>query len=28
LKIEWRNDNHVLMTGPTELSFTGTWMLS
>ena len=28
LEIEWRDDNHVLMTGPTELSFTGTWMLS
>ena len=23
LDIEWREDNHVLMTGPTELSFTG-----
>jgi len=28
LEIEWRDDNHVLMTGPTELSFTGTWVLS
>lgn len=23
LDIEWRDDNHVLMTGPTELNFTG-----
>ena len=23
LDIEWRADNHVLMTGPTELNFTG-----
>jgi diaminopimelate epimerase len=23
LDIEWREDNHVLMTGPTELNFTG-----
>jgi len=28
LAIEWRDDNHVLMTGPAEMSFTGTWMLS
>tara|TARA_B100000315_G_C14574003_1_gene587011 strand:- start:1821 stop:2639 length:819 start_codon:yes stop_codon:yes gene_type:complete len=28
LEIEWRDDNHVLLTGPTEMSFTGTWMLS
>jgi len=25
LQIEWRDDNHVLMTGPTAISFTGTW---
>ena len=24
LDIEWREDNHVLMTGPVELSFSGT----
>jgi diaminopimelate epimerase len=23
LDIAWREDNHVLMTGPTELNFTG-----
>ena len=23
LDIEWRNDNHVLMTGPAELNYTG-----
>jgi diaminopimelate epimerase len=27
LEIEWQDDNHVLMTGPTELSYTGTWVL-
>jgi diaminopimelate epimerase len=27
LEIEWRDDNHVLMTGPTAMSYTGTWML-
>ncbi len=27
LEIEWRDDNHVLMTGPTEMSYTGTWVL-
>ena len=27
LKIEWRANNHVLMTGPTEMSYTGTWMI-
>lgn len=27
LEIEWRDDDHVLMTGATAISFTGTWML-
>ena len=27
LEIEWRNNNHIFMTGPTEMSYTGTWML-
>jgi len=26
LHIDWRDDNHVLMTGPTAVSFTGTWI--
>ncbi len=25
LRIEWRNDDHVLMTGPAATSFNGTW---
>lgn len=27
LEVEWRNDNHIFMTGPTEMSHTGTWIL-
>ncbi len=27
LKIEWQNDNSILMTGPTELSFSGSFSL-
>jgi diaminopimelate epimerase len=27
LEIEWQDDNHILMTGPTEMSYTGTWVL-
>ena len=28
LSIEWRDDNHILMTGPAALSFTGTWFVT
>ncbi len=27
LDIEWRTSNHVFMTGPTEIDYTGTWTL-
>ena len=27
LEIEWRNGKHIFMTGPTEMSFAGTWVL-
>ncbi|MBT3989121.1 MAG: diaminopimelate epimerase [Rhodospirillaceae bacterium] len=27
LEIEWRDDNRIMMTGPTEMSYTGTWVL-
>lgn len=28
LLIEWRDDNHIIMTGPATLSFTGIWQAS
>jgi diaminopimelate epimerase len=28
LEIEWRDDNHVVMTGPVAVSFTGTLELA
>ena len=27
LEIEWRNGDHIFMTGPTEISYSGTWPL-
>jgi diaminopimelate epimerase len=27
LEIEWRDNNHVFMSGPTEMCYTGTWVL-